>query len=196
MLEEIKKHPYIIFGVIGGIILLYILSSAGGSGNATASGDTGDDDSDVAAAEATNQASIAANAQIAGYQAAAGAQSESDSASLSLANIQAGVTNNANDLSAAVAAQQINAEEETTDTANTLSAQTTQYGEQQQTQQLGISTNGQTQDIEAVTSALVQQQQISAGEVETVAGINAGVLNNQIAAQQTVATQSWVSKIF
>lgn len=193
MWDEIKKHPYVILGVVGGIILLFLLSS---SGSTTAVSSDGESDSDVAAAEATNQAQVAANAQVASYQIQEGAQAESDASSLSLAQIQANTTDNANNLSAAVAAQQINAQEDVTNTANTLSAQTTQYGEQQQTQQLALYEGAQTTQTAYLTNALVSEAQIASSTTLGVAGIQAGVANQATAANQAIQTQSWFSKIF
>lgn len=183
MLDEIKKHPYVLGGAVLGIIVLFFILSSGSSTSTTTS--AGDSSSDVAAAEASQNAQLAAQTQIAGIAGSEAISANNNAASISVATIQGHTADNANDLSAAVAAQQINAEEDVTNTANTLTAQTTQFLAGQQTQQLAISTASQEHQTDSLIAGLISESQISAG-----------VANNASNNAAATAQQSWFSKIF
>lgn len=181
MFEQIKKHPYLIGGVILGIIVLFFISSSGGGGAVTSS----DSGSDVASAEGIATAQANANAQVAlGGLSLQGLQEQIGGA-VTVATLQAHTADNANTLAAAVASQQINAEYGSRDLSNTLAAQTEQKRIQSSTDQLSISTAGQVQQTQYLTSALIQQSQIAAN-----------VTSQSINAQRDIATQSWFDKIF
>lgn len=206
MFEEIKKHPYVLGAAVLGIIVLFFLSSSGGGGTVVAS-DSGEGSSDVAAAEATNQAGIMANAQIQSDQISLAGLKEQIGGSIAIATLQAHTADNANELSAAVAGQQINAEHASVDLANTLSAQTQQRYFQSTENLAAINTAGMIANTNAIASALVQQAQISSNTTLGVAAYNtqttlgiasqqAAIAQQQIAASEHVATQSWWDKIF
>jgi hypothetical protein len=183
MFDEIKKHPYVIGGAVLGIIVLFLLMSSRGQSGVIAG--SVDSDSDVSAAEATAQTGIMANAQIQSQQIQLSGLKEQIGGAISLAQIQANTANNANELAAAVAAQQINAEHQSVDLANTLSAQTQQRYFQSTETLASINSNAMIQNTQAVANALTAQAQIAAN-----------VNMASIQAQKDVATQSWWDSIF
>lgn len=181
MFNEIKSHPYIIGAVILGIIVLFFISSSGSAPGTTVA----DSSSDVAAANTVADAQQNAQTQLAlGNLSLQGLQ-EQIGGSIAVATLQAHTADNANVLAAGVAAQQINATEDVTNTANTLSAQTQQRYFASQETMASINANSLIQNTALVTDALVKQSQITS--------------NTQVAAVQAnkdIATQSWFSKIF
>lgn len=213
MFDEIKKHPYVIGGAVLGIIVLFFLVSGSGGGGAVASAPA-DGESDVAAAEATNQASIMANAQVAAGQLQLAGLKEQIGGSISLATIQAHTADNANVLAAAVAGQQINAEHASVDLANTLSAQTQQRYFQSTETLANINSASTLANTQAIAGALVQQASIASQTTLGLAHENtdlskyyasidlqktqvaAGTQNYATNAARDVATQSWWDKIF
>lgn len=180
MFAEIKKHPYLIGGVIVGIIVLFFLSSSGST--STAVDDSG---SDASAAQGISDAQANATAQVQLGGLALQANQQQTDAAVTVATLQAHTADNANTLAAGVASQQINASLDAQNTANTLQAQTTQAQIKSNTDMLSISTNGQIQQTQILTNALVAE-----------ASIAAGVQNNMISANKDIQTQSWVDKIF
>lgn len=159
MWNELKSHPYVIGGAVLGIIVLFFLIG-GNSGGVTASAPT-DSSGDVAAAEATNQAGIMANAQIQSNQISLAGLKEQIGGSIAVETIRAHTADNANDLAAGVAAQQINANAHSVDLANTLSAQTQQRYFQSQETITAINTNGMLENSRTIADALVEQSRIT-----------------------------------
>lgn len=187
MWDKIKQHPWVIAAVIGVFVLVLFLSSSSSSTGTTAdtTGTTSNGDQIAAYMASLNQ-----QGQIASL--AAGVQNQQTAAGVTVAQLQAGTADNANTLAAQVAEFQTSVAGQTQQNADTLSAQTAQSQIQ-----AGV-TNTST-----VANALVQEQQINAGvqthSLDTIAQIFQGQQNvqtQQIAANQNIQTQSWVSKIF
>lgn len=159
MLEEIKKHPFVITGaVIAAILIFVIFGSSGGGGGAVATSSG----SDVGSGNDIATAQLAANTQIAGYQAAAQGQAAQIGGQLALATIQANTADNANVLAAGVASQQINAQQQSRALHDTLSFQALQSNNDTQVDLASISSQTTIQQTNAVASALIAQAQINA----------------------------------
>lgn len=183
MWEEIKKHPYVIGGAIAVAILIFVVfGSSGSGGGAVASSGSG---SDVESGNQLAAAQLAANTQIAGQQTAFQALQEQIGGAISLATIQAHTTDNANELAAGIAAQQINAQSQQAALQTTLSAQVANKQLQNQVDLAAISSNTTLEQTRAVTAALTEQAQI-----------NASVASQAINAQRDIATQSWWDRLF
>ncbi len=211
MMGFFARHP--IASGVGGIILLFLLyrmfSGGGGSSQTATSG--GLDPNAVAAATALQQSQLAANAQTQQYQLEAQAQNAqiagqvqvaSMQQQLGLAQIAANSTTSQQQTQASVDIAGMQAQ--STNLASTLAAQVQQAGLNAQVQVANIGanvTNTQTgamvqlANIGATVTnnqpgAMVQMNAANQQTIQAVTGIQAGVVNNQTAAQlaQTKST--------
>lgn len=201
--ETIKEHPKTTAAIaVVGVIVLYLLFH-GGSSSSTAATGTADDSGDVQAATDLYTAQLQAAQTSAGYAAAAQVNQSNNSVTLQEASLAGNITNTANQLQAGIdlaninAQQQedtyqISAEQQTTDETNTLASQVDEASLNAQVQEQQISSATTLGTANIVANALVQesnnQTQVGLAEV--------GAQENATAAAETVATQSWISKIF
>jgi hypothetical protein len=113
--EVVKKHPILIVGGLVGAIGVYLLLSSGSSSSAS-SGGTNAADASIYAAQAnasTQQQAIGASLQ---------AAQETNATNLQALTIQSQTQLGLNDQNSQIALAQISATQETTDLANTLTA--------------------------------------------------------------------------
>jgi len=135
-------------GLIVGAIILFLLLRGGGSSGTAATSATGGDiySAQAAAQTATNQI----NAQLQGQQATIGGQ-------IQLATIGASRDLSLADLQTQLGLAQINAGQQVTDLANTLTANVALKNIQSQTDQAAIAGQTQIGVTGLLTNALVQQ---------------------------------------
>jgi hypothetical protein len=186
-----KQHPMalgVIIFVVGAISIYFFLRP---SSSATTSGAAGPSDAyyqaQAAIAASGNQlqaAQLAAQAQ--GNQTSAQLQAVQDSigGQVALAQIGAGQATTIAGLQADVAKQGISAQQETTDTASTLTAQVQNAGI---AAQVAINANN--------NAAVNANTQTAANEQTTLASINAQVQTDAVQAQTAVQQQSIQSQL-
>ena len=148
-LGYVKEHPYMSGGLIVGAIILFLILRGGGSSGTAATSATGGDiySAQAAAQTATNQI----NAQLQGQQATIGGQ-------IQLATIGASRDLSLADLQTQLGLAQINAGQQVTDLANTLTANVAIKNIQGETDKATIAAN---QSIET-TSILADYLKTSA----------------------------------
>jgi hypothetical protein len=168
--DEIKKHPYVIGGiVIAGGLGLFLIMRGGGGGSAAAQG-TGIDPTLAALYQS---------------QAAEQGQQQQDSAELDAAQIQANTTGQANQLTAGVDLAQIQA------TSGSTNLQTTTQGnvdEDQIAEQLGVANDQLTLGTTTAGDALAGLESTNQSNVNMTA-LQASE-QEQIASQNDAATAS------
>lgn len=157
MLESIKAHPYVAGGaVIGGLLLVYLLSGSGGGTSVSTPSPT-----DPTAAGTDFQAqSLAAGVQTTQINAALDAAKTADATNITLAGIDAQSKFDIAQLSGGIAMAQINAAQAVTQQTNALTAQV-----QEQQIAAGVTANQNATDVQKQLISLnaqTQQQQIKA----------------------------------
>lgn len=192
MWEKIKQHPWIVGGAVGLLLLVLVYSSS--SSTSSTAGATTATDSSNGDQIAAYMASLNQQGQIA--QLAAGVQSQNTAAGVTVAQLQASSTDNANTLAAQVAEFETSIAGSTQQNKDTLSAQ---VAENTNATNLGI--------VNSNNSASVQQSQIFANTVvtqsnnqtaQTLGYINAlpGIIGAQQAPALAQANKSCSSFLF
>lgn len=188
--DKIKSHPWVT-GAIIGVVLLVLFYSGSSSSSATTTTAATDPNADaVTVAQLQAQQAVQQSAD------SLTANAQNIQGSIDLSNIQASTVNLQSQLEAEVALSQIGAQQETTDTANTLSAQVEENNNATQLGIANVEANSSLQQTSLLTSALVTNASTAAGVEESLIGANASVQSQAIQAQASTAQQSWVSKIF
>lgn len=201
-MELIKRHPWITGGVAASAIVLVLLMSGGDSSGGTYTvpgGSDADYQANLAASTQLQEAQYGAQAASAQYGAALSSQQDQDATQLGLANIQAQISGNNNSVTQAVSLAQISATQESTDLANTLTAQLGQSTLNTQQQIAALGTSVENNQIQATVdmhtsdnATLLGVTQIQANQSTQFAGIleQATVAGQQAAiAQSTIAAQ-------
>jgi hypothetical protein len=204
--ETIKEHPKATAAfVVVGVIVLYLLFNSGGG--SASSGVGSPDQAQVQSATDAYIAQQQAQTQSQGIAASLMAQQDQISGALQGLQIQSTQTTTANQLQAGVDLAQINAQQQESELANTLSAdvvnrqntlaaQVAENAVNAQVTQAQISANTTLGTTQMVANALVQentnQTQVNLAQI----GAARDVQLTQAAVIQNVKTQSWLSKIF
>jgi hypothetical protein len=204
----IEAHPRAIVAfVIGGVLILYLLFRGGASATNAASSGSDDYGDYVQSATDAYIAQQQANQQAQSDSDALTAQQDEIGGSLQALTIQSQQTTQANQLQAGVDLAQISATQESTDLANTLSAGVTNQQNTLAAQvdeanvdaqvaqaQIGASTTIAT--TQTVANALVDESNNQTQAQLAEIGAAQAVQTANIASQQAIATQPWISKIF
>lgn len=181
-IDTIKQRPLLFGGVVvGGIVLIVALRSSS-AGSMEASVPYG---SDVGAGDALQNMQLQVNRDIAIAGLSAQAQSDTNAAALEAAKLDYEYKTNAAEIGANVSLAQINATLQALTTRDTLEANTAINAENAATTRANIAATAATEQQRVLANALVEQSK-QQRKIAT-AGINA---------QQAVATQSWLDKIF
>lgn len=196
MIDYVKGHPWLVGGVVGVVLLFLILRSHGGA--AAPAVPTSDGASDpLAAAQLQTQGAIA------GAQIAADAQAAHDQSALEAFRINADTVNIGQQLAAGVRMTEIGASKDVamrgadvTAQGNSLSASVAIAGLNQQQNIEQIRSSEKIQTTQALTGALIQQAQISAGVSQHYIDAQSRVQSQTVAASEHVETQSWWDRIF
>lgn len=151
VIDTIKSHPVYIIGAIGVVFVGYIYFSSGSGTPASADASAGD----IYAAQ------NAAAAQLQSQQLAADVQNNGIAAQLQGQQIAAQNTLDVTGIQADVAKTQINAGQEVTDLANTLTANVAMKNIQAGTDVAAINANAQVLTTQTVAGALVQQSALN-----------------------------------
>lgn len=184
ILDWVKSHPYLSGGLALGIVLLFFVLSRGSSSSSStgqsATSSDGVNDSGLSSSDyaSLQEAQLASASQLQQTQTAAQAQAEQDQSALQADQIQASAQNVQNQLAAQVALQNIQTSGAVSENTNST-----------QLMEVQAQTGGQ---------VAINQQNVT-GQVD-VAGIQAGVLEDQyndsvqtqqiIASAQTAQTQA------
>lgn len=155
-MESIKQHPYLVGGAIILAIGAYMLLS---SGNGTSSGPTADLGSVYGAQAAAQTATNQINAQLAGQQNQLGAQIAGLTIQSQTAKDLAGINMN-------VELAKINAAQEVTDLANTLTANVAMKQIQGQVDVESIRGNVQENQFNNLASVLIAQTNAAAATAQ------------------------------
>jgi hypothetical protein len=162
--EVIKKHPFMFGGGVVVLLLLFMMMRSSGGGGQTVV-TAGADPNAVAAGAQLQMAQMQIGAHAADVQAAANAQSQQNSAAVTIASLQAALQGHAVDVGAQTAALQATLQTQTAMQANTLSA--------------GIQAAG----IKAQVDMAALQEASSVHQMDTMASMNAANQATLIAAQ-------------
>lgn len=186
--ERAKAHPWIIGAVIGLVLFFFVLSGTGGGSSTASSSATGNaTDNSLALAQ------LGAQAQMAGYAAAADASVNHDAASLEALKISSQSTDFANGLAAEVALSKVGATADVAKQSNTLQTQIA-IGQQDTTKRLAeIQSNTTIQNTTLLTNALTSQAQISADTTRQLISGQTSVAQQQA---QNARPRSWIESIF
>lgn len=193
MWDKIKQHPWVIAALVGVFLLVLLFSSSSSTSSAAPAAATSDGSGDQLAAY---QASLNQQGQIA--QLSAGVQNQQTAAAVTVAQLQAASTDNANTLAAQVAEYTSKLAADVKTNSDTLSAQTTQYlaAQQSYVQATQISANVTQANLAATTSmhntdvlasALTQQSAQQAQTTQAWIAALPGIVGTQANAQVAVA---------
>jgi hypothetical protein len=170
--EIIKKHPFMFGGGVVVLLLLFMMMRSSGGGQTVVS--SGADPNAVAAGAQLQMAQLQIGSHAADVQAAANAQSQQNSAAVTVATLQAALQGHAIDVGAQTAALQATLGAQTAMQANTLSA--------------GIQAAG----IKAQVDMAALQEASAVHQMDTMASMNAANQQTLISAQ-TIAANKDVS---
>lgn len=152
MLEWAKSHKLLLGGTAIVVIFVVLYSQSGSTATGTNDASTS---SDLAAAESLQQAQLAANAQTSQNADALQANQEQIAGAVQLATIQAATQTNANQLSANIASQQLNVQEQLGVANDTLTQHVTDSNNATAVNLQNIQSSNQTAQLSDVINGLV-----------------------------------------
>jgi hypothetical protein len=158
MLEKIKQHPYIVGGVAILIIVWWLFSRNAGTTTASTDPNAADMQYSLQSQAMQLQANQAASHDAATLQ----ALNLQYAGQYALAQLQAQTQGDANQLSANIALEQINAQAQTTALITTKQAEVQNNQINAATEQTAIVQNANTMNIKTMADALVAQTQAQA----------------------------------